>query len=106
MASMLPTQYAKRLCLEGFTCGVKSKLVCEAGPSVGVIPVQLMAAQALLSIKMHAIFIYLFISDDIQLIRPGTITTKNVKRENFKKWNACTSQRKKFQPVLWPATEL
>jgi hypothetical protein len=26
----------------------------------------------------------------------GTIITKNVKSENFKKWNACTSQMKNF----------
>jgi hypothetical protein len=38
----------------------KVQLVCEAGPSVGLIPVKLMAARALLSIKMHAIFIYFY----------------------------------------------
>jgi hypothetical protein len=30
--------------------------MCVAGPSAGLIPVKLMAARALLSIEMHAIF--------------------------------------------------
>ncbi len=70
--------------------------MCEAGPSVSLIPVELMAARALLRIKMHAIFIYLIFSHDIQLIAAGYNNNKKCEEGEFQKWNACTSQRKNF----------
>jgi hypothetical protein len=45
---------------------------------------------------MHAIFIYLFFSHDIQLIAAGYNNNKKCEEGEFQKWNACTSQRKNF----------